>query len=36
MVAGFGGNHHQKIEIARRPDTHTQRVPGVYPNPSTA
>jgi hypothetical protein len=35
-VAGFGGNCHQKIEILGRPGTHTQKVLGASPDPSTA
>jgi hypothetical protein len=36
LVAGFAGNEHQQMEITERPGAHTQRVPGVSPNPSTA
>jgi hypothetical protein len=35
LVAGLAGNEHEKIEISGRPGTHTQRVPGASPNPST-
>jgi hypothetical protein len=36
LFAGKAGKEHQKLEISGRPGAHTQRVPGVSPNPSTA